>query len=149
MKRLLALLPLAVGVLADTKGPGIVLQGGEPVQFRVYCETSGASPLLHHIWEAADHVNPDGECYQSNKVGSHCTKIEKSEGAIISICGPDRKRYDIPCGDVETMARAVADHCGSPLEGGDRAGGYVYREYRTFTSWSPDPPAWVEVTRNK
>lgn len=147
MKSLIALIPLAVSVLADgkdDKGQGILVNPTDPTRFRVYCETSSASPYLHHVNEAADMVsgrNSDS-CVQKNRSKSHCTKLEEGEGGRVSICGPDSSKYEIPCAEVAEMARAVGKHCLS----NERARGYVYREEITFNWWDRSPAAWVEVS---
>lgn len=147
MKRLLALLPLAIGVFAGPKtdvGEGLLPNPTAPTRYRIYCETTEGSPYLHHVLEAADLVaGHNGQCRQQNLRGSHCTKIKQGEGGVISICSPDGERDEIPCKDVADMARAVEANC----RFADRAGGYVYREVITFTGWKRWPPSsWVEVT---
>lgn len=149
MKSLLAALSLTACVLAGTKddqGEGIVVNGGDTVQFRIYCETSGGSPLQHHVFDIADKVGgrPVDRCEKNNPVKSQCTKVEENKGARVSICGPDSDSYAIDCPEVAEMTRALGDHCFSE----DRAGGYVYREEVSFSGYDRWPVAWVEVHRN-
>lgn len=149
MKLALALLPLAaIGVVADTKedkGDPKIAPGPEGYRFAVYCESTDGSPFRHHVFEAADKVKSGGHCEQNNDAESHCTTLEHSKGATVSICG--KSDFSIPCGDVKAMAQAVGDKCSTPLKGGERAGGYAYREYITWSGWGRDP-AWVEIARN-
>ena len=91
-------------------------------------------------------VNTEKLCYQTNKSGSHCTKLYEGEGARISICGPSSEVYNIPCKDVAGMAQAVADKCSNGVENAERAGGYVYRLTTTFDGWNKDVP-WISVSR--
>ena len=148
MKLALALLSLALGVVADTKedkGDPIIVPGPEGYRFAVYCESSDASPFLHHVFDVAYKVDLPDDCKQNNDAGSHCSTIKKNVGATVSICG--EVDFGFPCIDVTNMALAVAHECASPLKGGERAGGYVYREYVTWSGWGRDP-AWIEIARN-
>ncbi|MBE3042352.1 hypothetical protein IMZ48_07175 [Candidatus Bathyarchaeota archaeon] len=150
---LLLILPFAVGVFADAKkdkGPGILNSGGQPAQYRVHCETSPSSPMDEHVYEAVDMVGKgrDKGCGQTNEMGSHCSTMVQSTGAVIALCSSgDRELWELTCADVANMARAVAEVCTSEQEGILRAGGYVYREEITWNGWERWPKTgWLEVS---
>ena len=120
--------------------------------FDVICITSDASPLLHHIYEAADKINTDigTHCFQSHSSGDHCTAIEASVGAKIRICnhGENTSGIDasITCKLVQDMARKLADNCSNNKEGEERAGGEIVKWMggTNGLGWQEDPN-WVDV----
>lgn len=115
-------------------------------KFSVTCQSSDTSPLLHHVYEAADkiHTGPEANCHQSYLHPPYCTKLEDSDGARISICDSDGEDVKISCRLIADMTRALADNCSNGVEGEERASGYIEEWKLTVDGWKKTP-AWIRI----
>lgn len=98
---------------------------GEP-QTELFCETTGASPLITDIENTATQLNsrdPGYPCQQTNCGGSKCTTFATHGTASTGLCSVCFIKVD--CRFIGDMANKVREGCQSFVNGGMRAGGYV------------------------
>ncbi|RPB04040.1 hypothetical protein L873DRAFT_1800061 [Choiromyces venosus 120613-1] len=91
------------------------------------CQTSGASPLIWDILDAANKVDNGAWCVQSNVGGSRCKQHAESGTAALGICGTPWLM--VRCWDIAWAARKVVNECMV----GAQAGGQWY--YNSSAGW--------------